>query len=133
MIVVADSSPLIVLVRISQVYILPSLFQRVLIPPAVASELSQANRPEAIKHFIQSPPPWLLLKAPEAMEPIPLLHQGECEAIALALQLKADLLLIDDAAGRKAATERLLPIAGTIGILERAAGQGLLALEDAFE
>ena len=50
----------------------------------------------------------------------------------LAQQLKADLLLIDDVRGRKAAGHRRIDFTGTIGVLELAADQGLLDLEDAF-
>jgi predicted nucleic acid-binding protein len=46
--------------------------------------------------------------------------------------LKADLLLIDDLEGRKAATERHIPLTGTIGVLELAADRRLLDLHDAF-
>jgi len=46
--------------------------------------------------------------------------------------LKADLLLIDEARGRKAAADRHIPFAGMVGVLELAADQGLLDLQDAF-
>ena len=49
----------------------------------------------------------------------------ELAAIALAQELKADLLLIDEARGRKAAADRHIPFTGTIGVLELA-DQGLL-------
>ncbi|HVA50702.1 MAG TPA: DUF3368 domain-containing protein [Pirellulales bacterium] len=49
------------------------------------------------------------------------------------MELKADLLLIDDSQGRKAAASRQIPFTGTIGVLELAADRGLLNLRDAFE
>lgn len=60
------------------------------------------------------------------------IHPGEREAISLALELHATLLLIDEADGRKAALKRGLAATGTVGVLERAAEQGLLDLGEAF-
>jgi predicted nucleic acid-binding protein len=51
MIVVADSSPLVVLVNIGQIDLLRALFQQILIPPDVAAELASAKRPEAVRAF----------------------------------------------------------------------------------
>jgi len=56
------------------------------------------------------------------------LGPGEREAIALALELKATQLLIDDRAARRIALQRGLLITGTLGILEQAAAKGLLDL-----
>jgi predicted nucleic acid-binding protein len=54
------------------------------------------------------------------------LDEGDREAIQLALELKADLLLIDERAGREEAIKLNLPVIGTLGILERAAEKGML-------
>jgi predicted nucleic acid-binding protein len=61
-----------------------------------------------------------------------MLHSGEVTAISLALELHADLLLIDELLGRKAAAARGIHITGTIGIIEQAADQGLIDLKEAF-
>ena len=132
MIVVADSSPLVALVNIGHVRILPALFREVVIPPQIAAELADARRPQSVRDFIAGRPPWLRVQTPTCVEPIPDLHEGECAAISLARELKADLLLIDESDGRLAALARHLQITGTIGILQRAAEQGLLDLADAF-
>jgi len=132
MIVIADSSPLITLINIGHAGILQTLFREVVIPPQIATELATAKRPQAVRNFIADCPPWLRVQAPAMVEPIPRLHEGECAAISLAGELKADLLLIDETGGRAAALARRLRITGTIGILLRAAGQGLLDLADAF-
>jgi predicted nucleic acid-binding protein len=50
----------------------------------------------------------------------------------LAQDLKADLLLIDEVRGRQIAGELRIPFTGTIGVLELAADQGLIDLQDAF-
>lgn len=78
------------------------------------------------------PPDWLFERATVAVLPIPGLHAGELAAISLAQKLKADLLLIDDVRGRKAAGDRRIAFTGTIGVLELAADQRLLDLEDVF-
>ena len=133
MIVVADSSPLIVLVNIGQIQILPALFATVIIPPQIAAELSDAKRPQPVRDFIAARPGWLKVQAPAVIESIPEIHEGEQAAISLATELQADLLLIDETDGRRAALARNLAITGTIGILERAAEGGLLDLSDAFD
>ena len=132
MLVVADSSPLIVLINIWHVDVLPRLFGQIVIPPEVSAELHQSERPQAVRDFIASRPTWLLERAPVAIEPIPALHAGELAAISLAQELKADLLLIDELRGRQAAADRHIPFTGTIGVLEFAADQGLLDLQHAF-
>ena len=58
---------------------------------------------------------------------------GEAEAIALAEELDADVLLVDEIEARQLALTRGLSVAGTIGILELAAEQSLLDLRQAFE
>lgn len=133
MIVVADSSPIVVLVNIGHSEVLPRLFGQVIVPPQVAKELGAEARPLAVRQFIAAAPGWLEIRTPKKLEAIPDLHTGEIAAICLARESGADLLLIDDAAGRQAATERLVPITGTIGVLGRAADAGLLDLADAIE
>ena len=59
------------------------------------------------------------------------LGRGELEAIALAQELKADALLIDDQDGRKEAIRRHLPVLGTLRVLADAAEVQLIDLPDA--
>lgn len=133
MLVVADSSPLIVLVEIGRIDILPTLFGKVIIPPEVSDELAQAKRPQSIRTFITTPPAWLYQQTPSSVDSIPMLHPGETSAISLAIELHADLLLIDEVLGRKAAVARRIAVTGTIGVVERAADQGLLDLKETFD
>jgi predicted nucleic acid-binding protein len=132
MLVVADSSPLIVLITIGHIDVLHKLFGQVIVPPEVAAELLHSNRSQDVRDFMSFHPTWLIERAPAAIEPIPSLHAGELAAISLARELKADLLLIDEVLGRKAAAERLIPFTGTIGVLEFAADEGLVNLKEAF-
>lgn len=132
MIVVADGSPLIVLINIEHIEVLPALFGQAVIPPEVSAELQQSNRPQAVRDFVASRPKWLIERIPSIIQRIPGLHAGEQAAICLAQELKADLLLIDEVRGRRAASDRQIPFTGTIGVLELAADRRLLDLKEAF-
>jgi predicted nucleic acid-binding protein len=74
-----------------------------------------------------------LIKSPANVENIPYLDDGEKAAIRLAKELNAELLLIDENRGRKAAAARKIVFTGTVGVIERAAEGKLLDLKDAFE
>ena len=126
MLVVADSSPIIGLVKIGVVEILPRLFGTIVIPPAVAAELSSSTRPELIRQFIISNPGWLSVRTPIKVDPISDLDAGEVEAISLAAELRAVLLLIDETAGRNVAMMRKIPTIRTAALLAKAADAGLI-------
>jgi len=132
MIVVADSSPFVVLVAVGHIDVLPSLFERILIPPEVETELASPKRPAAVQAFIATPPSWLEVRPAATVEQVEGLHAGEAAAIALALALRADRVIIDEARGRKVATGQGLRVVGTIGVLEAAAERALIDLDQAF-
>ena len=75
MIVVADSSPLIVLVNIGHIQILPTLFREVVIPPQIAAGLADSKRPQTVQDFIREKPVWLRVQAPASVESMPELHE----------------------------------------------------------
>jgi predicted nucleic acid-binding protein len=129
MIVVSDTSPLNYLVLIESEEVLPKLFGRILIPRAVHDELRSPAGPERIKRFLATEPSWLEIHpSPDADDDgVRDLDAGEREAISLALTKSADLVLLDERRGRKAAREHGLAVSGTLGVLDRAAEQGLLA------
>lgn len=133
MIVVSDASPLNVLVRIHHIDVLPALFQTVVIPPAVASELSHSGTPEIVRAWLALKPSWLTVQAPERLNPaLNFDDLGEREAISLALELKADFLLADDRKARRAAQALGLSVTGAVGVLELASARQLLNLPEAF-
>ncbi|RJP37983.1 MAG: DUF3368 domain-containing protein [Phycisphaerales bacterium] len=121
------------LVRIGHIDVLPQLFGGVLIPPAVASELSHGNTPREVKTWLAAAPPWLEVRAPAQIHPtLDIDDPCEVEAISLAMETKADLLLADDKKARKAAKERGIATTGAVGVLELAAARNLLDLSSAL-
>jgi len=134
MIVVADTTPLRYLVVIEREHLLPALYGRVLIPPAVADELNQARTPEVVRAWLASSPSWLEIQQPtRTLKDEVDLDEGEREAIALAEEVAADLLLMDDWDGRQEAERRHLRVVGTLRVLADGAANGLTDLEQAFE
>ena len=55
------------------------------------------------------------------------LEQGEAESIALALEIAADLLLMDEKEGRRAAERHGLNVVGVVGILIEAKANGFVS------
>lgn len=131
--VAADTGPLNYLVLIDQAGILPTLFGRVLVAQAVADELRHPGAPAAAKAWMAAPPAWLSFHPDNSGLDADLgrLGAGERETILLATGVRADLILMDDRAGVRAARNRGLTVVGTLGLIERAAHLGLLDLEDA--
>jgi len=129
MIVVADSGPPHYLILLEHIDLLHRFYGRVAIPEAVADELRAAGSPITVSKWIARPPEWAVV-TPVAQEQIESvtddLDLGERAAIALAGTIRADLLLIDDAAGRVEARRRNLRVTGTLGVLRAAAEQGII-------
>lgn len=135
MIIVSDTTPLRYLIEIEQVQILERLFGSVIIPEKVAEELQRPKTPQKIKDWMQAPPSWLIIRKADlsAFTPQRKIDDGEREAFALAIELHAHAVLLDD---RDAATEaeRLnLNVIPTFTILERASEQDLLDLPSSIE
>jgi predicted nucleic acid-binding protein len=130
MIVVSDTSPLNYLALIGQADVLPALFGRVFIPPAVLAELRQSGAPQVVADWAATPPTWLEIMAPLAIDSQLPLGRGETEAIALAQQLKANQLLIDERKAVVIARQLGLAVTGTLGVLSLAAEKELLILSE---
>ena len=129
--VVADSGPLIGLARIGRLNLLRKLFGAVAIPPQVFQELKlSSERPgtKAILKAIDSG--WIKLekiKDPYKSRRLPLLvDAGEADAILLALEQNARVLIIDDKRGRRTAKNLKLPLLGIGGVLIAAKKAGYL-------
>src|SRR5260370_33094898 len=106
--IVADTTPLNYLVLIQVADILPSLYGKVLIPPAVKAELAHANTPDVVRTWISQPPSWLEIVNLKKPVDLALSHldAGEQEAISLASELQARLLLMDERDGGAGARGR---------------------------
>lgn len=133
MIVVSDTSPLNYLILIDLAEVLP-VFGRVYAPSAVIRELSHAKAPDAVRAWAASPPGWLGVRDPKVLiEPMKKLGPGETAAISLALELKADRVLIDERDGTKEAARRGLVTTSVLSIVEFAAGRQLIDVERTIE
>ncbi|NLY01115.1 MAG: DUF3368 domain-containing protein [Rhodopirellula sp.] len=134
MLVVSDTGPLRYLALIGHVDKLPLLYGAVPIPESVARELSHPNTPEAARALIAAPPVWLTVHAGAGSDPgLDILGAGERQAIRLAEQIQADLLLCDDLLARRSAAEHRLQVIGTLGVLRDAAKRGLLEIDLALD
>jgi hypothetical protein len=129
-IVVADAGPLIALATIGHFDVLQPLYGEVRIPPAVRDEVVASGQGRPGEHAVRSAD-WILTVEVHDTTAVELLRErldiGESEAIVLAIQLGADLLLMDEARGRRVAEARGLNKTGTIGTLIAARKRGLVA------
>jgi predicted nucleic acid-binding protein len=128
MIVVSDASPLCYLILIDGVELLPQLYGRVVIPEAVYRELAAMGAPDKVQDWINQHPSWLEIQfvVSELDSGLSQLDAGEREAIALAEQLEASLVLLDEKAARQIAIGRGLKVIGLLGILGISAERGLI-------
>ncbi len=135
MIVIADTTPVISLLKINRLDLLEKAFGEVLIPDAVYAELTADERftdeAEMVKRalYIKSVP----VANPEAVRILRMatgLDQGESEAIVLTDERKADILLMDEAKGRTISGKMGITVMGTIGILISAYEDNLITSEE---
>jgi len=119
MIIVSDTSPLNYLVLIGHIEILEKLFARVIIPQAVFDEMRHTKTPREVKAWVDSAPAWLEVRQAgrSRFAPGKKIGDGEREAIALAKELSADAILIDDRDGAAEARKNGLTVIGTLTIL----------------
>ena len=129
--VVSDTTPLNYLVLIGQIDVLPRLFGKLLVPPAVIREMQHPKAPSAVSAWAANLPSWIEVKAP-----LTDLHlgigAGEDEAISLAVELGDATLLMDDVRARNAARSRGILTIGTLAILDLADEAKLLDFETAI-
>lgn len=126
-VIIADASPLIALARIDRLLLLKSIFSNVLIPPAVRDELKMdSKKPGAGKLLVAENEGWLKTVDIKPHNLKLDLDQGEIEAIALALQVSSDFLLIDERKGRRAAIKHGILVIGSARVLIAAKEKGLL-------
>ncbi len=121
---------------IGEADVLARLYGRVLIPASVARELNQAQTPSVVREWISHSPEWIEIVsggAKASAAALAGLDEGERDAILLALEVKADLILIDERDGVSEALRLGLVVTGTLGVLDRAAEKKLLDLPTAVK
>jgi uncharacterized protein len=126
--VIADTSSIQYLHQTDLLDLLPTLYQRILIPQAVVDELTQGRRqgivlpnPETLS--------WITLSKIPTSKLIPLIPRlgaGEREVISLALSHPDSLVILDDALARNYAQQMSIKLTGTLGILLKAKQSGYI-------
>ncbi len=129
MIVVSDTSPILNLALVGHLDLLVSLYTDVVVPPAVYRELTRTgDQPPLLQ---PGACPWLAVASPQDIgrvrELCGELDPGEAEAIVLAVERHADLLLVDERRARRIAVASGLRITGLLGVLAEAKRAQLLA------
>ena len=132
MIVVSDTSPITNLAAISQLNLLQQLYSHLIIPKAVYNEMVKVDQlvPGAVE--VQTLL-WIQTQVVADSQQIVAIQlnqenidRGEAEAIVLALELNADLLLMDERRGRAVATSYGLNVTGLLGVLLQAKRMSLI-------
>lgn len=129
MTVISDTTTLSSLFAIGRESLLPTMFGDIVIPRQVYVELCHRQGfPEQIDQAISAG--WIKVDTATPSKLLETLSsdldRGEAEAIALAIELKADLLIIDEKHGRRIAETYNLTIIGLLGILIQAKKYGLI-------
>lgn len=127
--VVSNTSPLLNLAIIDSLFLLPQQFGQVLIPQAVLTELKvDQDLPGSSALYQAIDQGWLIPKSVSNPALVRILqqqlHWGEAEAIALAVEVSAERILLDEKEARQAARTLNLAITGILGILLRGWHEG---------
>lgn len=121
MIVVSDTSPITNLAAVGLLELLNQLYNRVIIPQAVYDEMVALSYSVPGTLEVQTMPWFVVCSVSDRQKVSELqadLDLGEAEAIILALELDADLLLLDERRGRAvASTLKINKITGLLGVL----------------
>lgn len=131
MIVVSNTSPISNLAAIGQLGLLQQLYGNVIIPTAVYQELLNSGATDPATLAVQTLD-WIQTQSVTNLALLQTLQNnldiGEAEAIALAVEVNADRLLIDERRGRNEAIRAGLQVTGLLGVLLAAKQQRLIPL-----
>jgi predicted nucleic acid-binding protein len=119
-------------VLIGHIDLLRLLYARILVPPAVLAELKHPAAPRPVQDWAVNVPDWVEVLSPTSSLVLGQLDLGESEAIALAAEVHADVVLMDEQAGRQEAVRRGLKVAGTLSVLDEAEQAGLVNFDAAI-
>jgi len=127
--VVSNTSPITNLAAIGRLYLLGDLFKSITIAQGVWDELNANGNPWPGSREV-SAAPWIVQRTPTNAPLVAALRgyldRGEAETIALAVELKAELVILDERDGRHAAQAHGLRIMGAVGVLIQAKRRGLI-------
>ena len=116
--VISNNTPLAALWSIGQVSLLRVLYGEILIPQAVYYEFLAVEQPKRQELLLSSP--WIIpiaLEHPRRALAFDGLDAGEAEVLALAEELDARLLILDERKARQYARRLGMPLTGTLGVL----------------
>lgn len=125
--VVSNTTPIISLVKLNRLEVLKDLYGQVHIPLAVYREIEAGKSKGYYRDLLQVD--WILISEvadKQTGKSFPDLDAGEAEAIVLAVETSADLIILDERLGRFHAKHEGLNVTGTIGILIKAKKQGFI-------
>jgi uncharacterized protein len=125
---VCNTSPLQYLHQTGLLTLLPALYGRLFVPPAVAAEID-AGRARGVDLPVLPGLPWLSVQPLQATALLPAvtdLGAGEREVLALSTEIHGALAILDDGLARRYAGLLGVPFTGTVGLLIRAKKEGLL-------
>ena len=129
MIVVCDSTILIGLAKIGKLDLLRDIFSKVYIPEEVFKEVSERGKDKPGAKLIKETV-WIEKKFVNDRTQVNFLtaslDKGEAEVLALAKELNANLILIDEQKARKSAVIAGFDVVGLVGLLIVAKNQGLI-------
>lgn len=126
--VVVNTTPIIALALIGQLDLLQHLYGEVVIPPAVQAEVL-AGGPGSIGVAELQEANWIQtvsMQDPRRADLLSDLDRGEAEVIALAQELNAELVIIDERLARRHAKRLGLTLTGTLGVLLKAKERGFV-------
>jgi predicted nucleic acid-binding protein len=122
LIVVSDTSPILNLSAVGKLDLLRDLYGEIVVPPSVQGELS--------RNGTDLDPSWTRVVAAQDQNDVAALCEqldpGEAEAIVVAAELEAELVLVDEKRGRRIAIARGLEVTGLLGVLAEAKARGLI-------
>lgn len=125
--VVSITTPIISLLKIDKLHLLMEIYQEIIIPIAVFNEIEKGKNKDYYTDITQIE--WIHIldvQDKKALNYFLDLDRGEAEAIVLANEISADLIIIDELMGRHFASKSNLKITGTLGVLLKAKSMGLI-------
>lgn len=124
--IVSNATPLIAFARIGELALLERIVEELTLPQVVWQEVTEASERPGAETIREAT--WINVQAVSGVpsDLLALLDRGEAEVIALAEELDADEVILDERAARAIAMTRGLPVIGSAGLLVRAKHRNLI-------